>query len=322
MSFLVDDMNDLRNWKDINQRLVNRGREITLFICNKGQDWKKELKAMNKGKRGSPYGYSNTLIFVGMVIKCIHHKAYRQLEGYVKDLSIFLHFKVPNFRTFWWRVKHMEKQGIRFYPPPKGRKINVAIDSTGIKLVNDGEYRTKKYKKKKSWAKFHTVVNEETGESLGVVITKDNVADLKEFKKLMEPIADITNKVDADKGYDCDNNFKFCNKHNIVAGIPVKINSTTKNRKNKYRRKAISEQFGIKIERGIKIGGITRTDKELNQKTWKKSIKQGDRWFVEGFYSRYKRQFGEYVFSKKPELVEKEVLMKTNILNMFIMMNH
>jgi IS5 family transposase len=312
-------MNDLRNWKNINQRLVDRGKEITIFINQKDMDWTEELQKLNNGKRGAPYEYPNTLIFAGIAIKCLQHKGYRQLQGFVEDLSKFLNFDVPDFRTFWWRTNELEKQQIRFNPPIR-KKIAVAIDSTGIKLVNDGEYRTKKYKKKKDWAKFHTSVNEETGEALTIVITKDNINDTEEFKKLLEPITDITEKVDADKAYDSEKNFKYCDCHDIKAGIPVKINSTTENRKSKFRRKAVSEQFGIEIKRGKRKVRLTKEAKEAKQKEWKKKIKQGDRWFVEGFYSRYKRQFGEYVFSRKKELIEKEIIMKTNILNKFITM--
>ena len=32
---------------------------------------------------------------------------------------------------------------------------------------------------------------------------------------------------------------------------------------------------------------------------------------VGGFYSRFKRQFGEYVFSKKSEDIEREIVIKT-----------
>lgn len=318
---LDDHMNNYRNWKDINQRLVNRGREITLFLNVKDTDLDEELSKMNEGKRGNPYQYPNTLIYAGMVIKCLQHKTYRKLQGYLEDLAKFLHFSVPDFRTFWWRTNEMEKEGVRFNPPREGKKIDVAVDSTGIKLVNDGEYRTKKYNKTKDWVKFHTSVNEETGESLTIVITKDNISDLSKFKKLMDPIADITNKTDADKGYDCENNFEYCAKHGIIAGIPVKINATTTNRETEYRRRAVSEQFGIAIRPGIRFGNVTIRQKERRQKKWKKKIKQGRRWAVEGFYSRYKREFGEYVFSKKRELVEKEIVMKTNILNKFITMN-
>jgi len=314
-------MNDYRDWKDINQRLVNRGREITLFLDVKDANLEEELSKMNDRKRGSPYQYPNTLIYAGMVIKCLQHKTYRLLQGYLEDLAKFLHFSVPDFRTFWWRTDKMEKEGVRFNPPPGNRKINVAVDSTGIKLVNDGEYRTRKYKKTKDWVKFHTSVNEETGESLTIVITKDNVADMREFGKLIDPIADLVNKADTDKGYDREKNFGYCHKHGIIPGIPVKINATTTNRKTKYRRIAVAEQFGIEIKRGVKVGHIGRKLKERRQKKWKKKIKQGRRWAVEGFYSRYKRQFGEYVFSRKREMVEKEIVMKTNILNKFITMH-
>jgi len=311
-------MNDYRYWKDINRRLVNRGKEITLFLDIKDTDFEEELSKMNKGKRGSPYEYPNTLIYAGMVIKCLQHKAYRQLQGYIEDLARFLHIPKPDFRTFWWRTNKMEKEGVRFNPPPLGTKIDIAVDSTGIKLVNDGEYRTMKYKKTKDWVKFHTSVNENTGESLTIVITKDNIADMKRFRQLMDPISDITNKADADKGYDCEDSFGYCAKHDIIAGIPVRINATTTNREAKYRRRAVSEQFGIPISPGIRFGNVTERQKKRRQKKWKKAIKQGKRWAVEGFYSRYKRQFGEYAFSKKRKMVEKEIVMKTNILNKFI----
>jgi ADP-heptose:LPS heptosyltransferase len=85
-------MNDLRNWKNINQQLVDRGKEITIFINQKDMDWTEELQKLNNGKRGAPYEYPNTLIFAGIAIKCLQHKGYRQLQGFIEDLSKFLNF--------------------------------------------------------------------------------------------------------------------------------------------------------------------------------------------------------------------------------------
>ena len=298
--------------------MVNRGKVLTLFLQDASLNFEKELREMNKGKRGKPYEYPNILIWAGFAIKCVFRQGYRQLQGFMEDVCRSLGTVIPDFRTVWWRIDQMSKQGVRFNVP-KGRKIAIAVDSTGLKLVNDGEYRTKKYKKVKDWAKFHTAVNEATGEAVNLVITKDNVGDCREFGKIVEPVARITEKVDTDKAYDTDENFKYCERKGIVPGIPVKLNASPNG--VGPRREAVKLQLGLRSGPGQPPRDghyLSTTEKETNQKEWSDGTGHGYRWVVEGFYSRFKRSFGEYVFSRKRENVEKEVVMKTNLLNLFI----
>ncbi len=313
---------DNRNWSLYNQQLVNRGKTLTLFLKEKTINFKEELENLNKGKQGSPYQYPMTLIWIGFAIKCVYHLGYRQLQGHMEEVCQLINFKIPDFRTFWWRVDKMEKQGVKFNVP-KGKKIAVAVDSSGLKIVNDGEYRTKKYKKMKDWVKFHASVNEETNEALTVVITNDNVGDCREFTTLLDPIVKITDKVDADGAYDSNQDFEYCKRNGLRAGIPVRSNASIKGLG--ARCDAIRDQFGI--DRKMRWGrppnwlrNLSLSRKKEVQDEWRKKTKHGDRWSVEGFYSRFKRQYGEFVFSKKQKNVYNEVVMKTNILNMFITM--
>ncbi len=69
---------------------------------------------------------------------------------------------------------------------------------------------------------------------------------------------------------------------------------------------------------GIEFGEQTCKDKKNKQNECRKNTNNGDRWRVEGFYSRFKRQFGEYVFSRKSGNVEKEIIAKTNLQNFYI----
>lgn len=296
--------------------MVNRGRILTIFLNPASLDFKKEVENLNRGKRGKPFVYPNLLVWAGLAVKCVFHQGYRQLQGFLEEICAALKLPIPNFRTFWWRIDKIRKQGVRFNVP-NGSKIDVAVDSTGLKLINDGEYRTKKYRKIKAWAKFHTGVNEKTGEAVSVVITKDNVGDCREFKRVLKPVEMITGKVDTDKAYDTGDNFDYCNKRGILPGIPVKLNASPKGMGP--RHDAVREQFDILKRKGrLPNQNMTREVKEANQKKWRKQIGHGYRWVVEGFYSRFKRLFGEYVFSRKRENVEKEVVMKANILNLFI----
>ncbi|MDE1768242.1 MAG: IS5 family transposase [Candidatus Micrarchaeota archaeon] len=308
---------DDRDWNRYNRQLCERGRILTLFLRKEDLEFKEELRRMNKKKEGRKYKYPNTIIQAGFSIKCLFHLGYRQLQNLMEDICLFLRFPIPNFRTFWWRIDVMERQELKF-DLPKGKKIEIAVDSTGLKLANDGEYRTTKYGKRKVWAKMHANINIETNEAVNIIITKDNIGDSKKFKPLIDPLKSHVLSVRADKGYDTVNNFRYCQENNIQAIIPVKINASPK--RKGARQTAVREQFCIPPTHERLNLFDTLTRRIYKQKVWKKIVKYGFRWFVEGFYSRFKRIFGEYVFSRKWKNIKKEIVAKVNILNLFATM--
>ena len=160
---------DNRNWNMYNKLLGMRGSVLTLFLKKENLDFRKELKEMNKKKEGRRYQYPNSLVHAGFCIKCLFHLGYRQLQYLLEDICAFLSFPIPNFRTFWWRIDVMERETLTFNLP-EDKKINVAVDSTGLKLENDGEYRTTKYGKRKVWAKMHANINIATNEAINIIM--------------------------------------------------------------------------------------------------------------------------------------------------------
>jgi hypothetical protein len=58
------------NWREYNESLVKRGE--MLFDSGFLQNWRAELKKMNKGKEDPYYRYPNSLI----LLCCSHHRAY------------------------------------------------------------------------------------------------------------------------------------------------------------------------------------------------------------------------------------------------------
>ena len=63
------------------------------------------------------------------------------------------------------------------------------------------------------------------------------------------------------------------------------------------------------------MGRDYRTEK---QHEWKEKFHYGKRWMVEGAYAKFKGMFGEYVFSKKPAMINKEIDTKLYLYNMTI----
>jgi hypothetical protein len=312
-------MNDLRNWRDINQRLVNRGRPST-YLKPAVAKQEVDLSTMNHKKVGKPYSFSNMLIIAAFAIKSVFKLGYREAAGNVKDfldsISVKLH---PDFRTIQWRVSQMERDGIKLMIRQKGKSnLKVIIDMSGVKSENDGEYRTVKYGKIKVWQEIHIAIDGETHKILNMEVTENDVKDTEEFIPLLKPITEM-NDVDTvitDGGYDSEENFKYSDDNNIKTLIPVHINAI----KGKHKRKRIEEQLGLDFRRGFPKRNIHLT-KELrrqNQDQWKKTSGYHSRSLVETVFSVFKGAFGEYTFSKSKKMKKKELLLKAVVYNQFL----
>jgi len=307
------------NWNIYSQMLVDRG-DITLYvdpaILNNG----KELKRMNEGKVGRPYTYSTGLILAAFTVKCLFRIGYREASGLVRGIARELGSVLSPVHTeIQDRISKLRKKDINLNirELKKGEKRDIAIDSTGIKEINGGEYRTYKYDERKRWIKLHVSTDKKTKEILTNVITKENVHDQTQYKRLINPIVKDLNSNSADKGYDSNESFKHAKEHEYDCYIPVRINASTKCEPE--RREAVREQFGLPIgkqghNRFFKRGKLDEWKKKQQEK-WKKKVHYGDRWIVEGTFARFKGMFGEFVFSKKGMMKNKELLLKIGIYN-------
>lgn len=169
------------NWSEYNESLVRRGE--MLFDDGFLQNWRADLKKMNKGKEGASYRYPNSLILLLLATVHVYLLPYRQLEGFLRMMSV--HIKrlqeiVPDFTTiWWWRVVKMK---IHLDPKVNIERdgIVIAVDSTGIKVTNRGEWILDKWKnkrKRKGFIKIHVAVNIKTKKIVSMNVTKETIHD-------------------------------------------------------------------------------------------------------------------------------------------------
>lgn len=294
------------NWSEYNESLVKRGE--MLFDSGFLQNWRAELKKMNKGKEGPHYRYPNSLISLLATVH-VYLLPYRQLEGFLRTMSI--HIKklkevVPDFTTIWWRVARMK---INLDPKinPEKDDIVIAVDSTGIKVTNRGEWILDKWKKKrrirKGFIKIHVAVDTKTKKIVSMSVTKEDVHDGKMLKELVDDVSknyDIK-KVLADGGYDSKDNFRQLDEMKVIPAIKVRKNSSVKN-----NAKCIPRKLSV----------IQQQLKDLNR--WKKRHGYGMRWMAESAFSSIKRTFGEHVSSVKWNSIVNELMLKASIYNLFM----
>ena len=78
---------DTRDWPEYNAKLVRRGEFYLDLSCVK--NWGRELREMNRRKRGAPYKYPKTFITFASIIYTFFRMPYRQLEGFIDRLSAY-----------------------------------------------------------------------------------------------------------------------------------------------------------------------------------------------------------------------------------------
>jgi len=102
--------------------------------------------------------------------------------------------------------------------------VVIAVDSTGIKVANRGEWIRHKWKSRRGFIKIHVAVDTTTKQIVSMKVTKENVVDGSMFKPLLEEATTQTNvkRVLADGAYDSRDNFQFLHDSNIEPGIEVR----------------------------------------------------------------------------------------------------
>jgi len=182
------------------------------------------------------------------------------------------------------------------------RAVSIAVDASGVKVHNGGDWIRQVWKAKKGYLKIHLAVNIKTGQVVSMDVSFEKVGDGKRLKRLIKRAKENKIRVKrilGDGSYDSKANFNFLTQEGIKPVIKVRKGSLAKSRGSQARKLAVIEQ------------------KIFKPKAWSRIHRFGYRWRVEGAFSVIRRVFGEYVNAKFVNMA-KEMAMKTSIYNGFI----
>ena len=124
----------IRNWPGYNEALKRRG-SLTIWF-DPDMAW----EAAPTGKRGRQPHYTDAAIQTCLTMKVLFGMALRQTTGFVGSLLqlIGLDWDGPGFSTLSRRQK-----ALKVNIPYRGSdgSLHLLVDSTGIKVEGEGEYR-------------------------------------------------------------------------------------------------------------------------------------------------------------------------------------
>jgi hypothetical protein len=190
----------IRNWREYNEALKQRG-SLTFWIDNEVLDgW---LNTTQTGKRGASATYSDLAIATMSTMGSVMHLRGRQTEGFMTSLFQLMGviLPVPDHSTV---SRRLGKLRIALPVVAGSGARHVVVDSTGIKVYGEGEWKVRQhgYSKRRTWRKLHLAVDEATGEILAAVVSTNNVSDDEAFRDLMDSIEGEIEAVSADGAYD------------------------------------------------------------------------------------------------------------------------
>ncbi|MBW4427835.1 MAG: transposase [Nostoc desertorum CM1-VF14] len=86
-----------------------------------------------------------------------------------------IELEVPDHSTL---SRRLSKLSVELPVIPKDKAVHVVVDSTGVKVYGEGEWkvRTHGVGKRRTWRKLHLGVDEGSGEILGAVVTTKAIA--------------------------------------------------------------------------------------------------------------------------------------------------
>ena len=189
-------------------------------------NWDTELKEMNQGKIGEPFHYPNTFLLLLGYAKVYFHLTYRQTEEGITQAHAKR--KVPSIPDYTTINRRINRLNIKIENTTDDSKefkdayIIIAIDSTGIKVTNRGQWMQDKWKiKKKGYLKIHIAVNVKTKKILSIKVTDEHVHDSKALPGLVDDaiksdnITTTIGKLFADGAYEGNDIFRYLGDNGI-----------------------------------------------------------------------------------------------------------
>jgi len=273
---------DSRNWREVNAQLVRRGEFYLDLECVK--NWQKELKQMNRKKSGAPYKYPNSFILFASVIYSFLHMPYRQLEGFIDKLGTY----VPGLIAADYTTLHRRISKLALQIPIPDEDVVVAVDSTGMKVTNRGEWMREKHgKTRRGWLKVHVTIDVKSKKLLSIEVTEETIADSEVLRPLLKDINIKDGLMDG--AFDTNDAFNFMKEKGVdCPGIKIRENAVV-GEEPSPRSNAVLEFM------------------KNGYKGWKQMHQYGRRWAVEGYFSAVKRIFGETARASSTERMISEI---------------
>jgi transposase len=288
----------IHNWKSYNAALINRGK-ITLWLDEESiKNW---YALSPERKRGRTKKYSDMAIMTTLLLKQVYRLTLRACEGFMCSLVelLKLNIEVPCYTQISRRQSSIHLPRL----PVKSNNIHIVIDSSGLKIFGEGEWKVRQhgYDKRRTWRKLHIGIDEKSKLIVTALLTENNCSDDKKLPELLTQYQGKIYQVSADGAYDSHDCFDYITRRGAIATIPPQPNP-----KHKPKLKEQIKRARDKVVWAIQQNG---------RKEWQQQSGYHRRSLVENGFYRYKQLLGDKLTSRQLQNQRAEAMIRCHILN-------
>jgi hypothetical protein len=226
------------------------------------------------------------------------------VEGFVRSLfeMLNIHLRVPDHSTLSKRGKTLRVR----LPKKTNKSLNLVLDSTGLKIYGEGEWKVRKhgYSKHRTWRKLHVGANPDNGEIQVVVLTENSISDDAVVKQMLEQIEQTLLSCAADGAYDKRRVYEVLNAHSPEVEILIPP-----------RKNARIWQHANSQEERLKRDENLRYIRKHGRQQWKEDSGYHIRSLAETIMFRLKIIFADKLSARRLETQTTQALIRCLALN-------
>ncbi len=290
----------VQNRSEYDQARVQRG-SLTVWLSD---DFEKNWRYSGEKQRGSPFDYSDQAIPIMLTLKNVFHLPNRATEGFVRSLFAMLGvaLPVPDHTTLSRRGKALKV----VLPKKASGHIDMVLDSTGLKVYGEGEWKVRTHGKSKRriWRKLHLAVDPQSGEIQAVALTENRVEDAEMVEPLLRQVEQPIRRCVGDGSYDKRKAYHSIHQHAPSAEVAIPP-----------RRNARIGQHGNTHAERLKRDENLRFLRKHGRKAWKEASAYHRRSLAETTMFRYKTIFGDRLSARLLETQTTQALIGAAALN-------
>jgi hypothetical protein len=285
----------IRNWRDYNSALVRRG-SLTLWVEQSVVNrWRDTASPVRRGRRRL---YSDLAITCALTLREVYHLRLRSTQGLISSVLRLLgaDSPAPHYSTLSRRAASLAVRLPRLSKGP----LHLAVDSTGLKLYGEGEWKVRLHgsDKRRTWRKLHLLIDHRTQETLACSMTEQYMLDRGELPGLLREVEGEVAEVLGDGAYDVHDCYKAIRERGGRAVIPPR-------KRARVRSGAEFADRNAAVLRGREVG----------RDTWEKESGYHRRSLVETAMMRLKVIFSDRLKSREWKRQETELRLRCVALN-------
>lgn len=290
----------ITNWRKYNESLVKRGSITFWFDEDTLAHWHHDNA---KVKVGRPFKFSDRAIEVLLVLRELFQLPYRQTEGLGQSLLQLMQVDVP-VPDFTSLAKRAAKLDIDLSVTRRSGSLHIVVDSTGLKVFGDGEWKVRKHGagKHRTWRKLHLAINPQTQEIEAETLTENSSIDSSQAPALLEQIPGKIKSFRGDGAYDKWLVYNTLAERGVTPIIPPQKNAKIKRHGN---------AAGPTLPRDAAVRAI----RKMGRAAWKRQVGYHQRSLAETAMHRMKTTFGGELKNRNLDNQRTEARLRCKILN-------